>query len=248
MVGLMNAIEEAQQQTGARFRLRGFIKSQLFTDEQAAAMYRAGFRWILVGFESGSPRILENINKRATRDENTRCVEIARRHGLKVKALMSIGHPGESAETIRDTEEWLLECAPDDFDVTIITTYPGTPYYDEAVPRPDGSWTYTYARTGDRLHMAEIDYTRVADYYKGDPDGGYRAFVWTDSLTAEELVRLRNQVEANVRQRLGIPFNPGAPALRFEHSMGQLGGALPQNMLRTSGASDAPPSVGDANG
>ena len=28
-------------------------------------------------------------------------------------------------------------------------------------------------------------------------------------------------VERDVRQALNIPFNPGAPALRYEHSMGQ---------------------------
>src|SRR5207245_6494827 len=140
--------EKLQKQLGVQFRLRGFIKSQLFTDEQADAMARAGFRWMLTGFESGSPRILENINKKATREENTRCVEIARRHGLKVKALMSIGHPGESQETILDTHRWLLAVKPEDFDVTIVTTYPGTPYYDYAVQ--DGEvWTYTYDKTGD---------------------------------------------------------------------------------------------------
>ena len=238
MIELMNAIERAQAGLGVEFRLRGFIKAQLFTDAQAEAMYRAGFRWILTGFESGSPRILENINKRATREENTRCVEIARRHGLKVKALMSIGHPGESETTILDTHQWLLEVGPDDFDVTIITTYPGTPYYDEAVPHPDtpGVWTYTYRRTGDRLHAWELDYTEVADYYKGDPDGGYRAFVYTDSLGSEELVRLRDFVERDARARLGIPWNPGAPAMRYEHSMGQLGRPLPASILRTTRA------------
>jgi radical SAM superfamily enzyme YgiQ (UPF0313 family) len=236
MVELMSAIAEAQRELHTSFRLRGFIKSELFTDEQAAAMYQAGFRWILVGFESGSPRILTNINKKATLADNTRCVEIAKRHGLKVKALMSIGHPGESKETVMQTHQWLLDVAPNDFDVTIITTYPGTPYYDEAVPHPTvkGEWTYTYARTGDRLHMSELDYMQVADYYKGDPDGGYRAFVWTDALSSDELVRLRDFVERDVRNRLGIPFNPGAPALQFEHSMGQSGAKLPPTMLRIS--------------
>jgi anaerobic magnesium-protoporphyrin IX monomethyl ester cyclase len=234
IVELMNQIADAQKKAGAEFRLRGFVKSQLFTDAQAEAMYRAGFRWILTGFESGSPRILQNINKKATREENTRCVEIAKRHGLKVKALMSIGHPGESEQTILETRDWLLEAKPDDFDVTIITTYPGTPYYDRAVPHPTQKdvWVYTYEGNGDKLYSYEVDYTQVADYYKGDPNGGYKSYVYTDHLSAEKLVHLRDQVEREVRKTLNIPFNAGRPAERFEHSMGQLG--LPPHILRSS--------------
>jgi radical SAM superfamily enzyme YgiQ (UPF0313 family) len=245
MMELMRQITEEQEGLGIEFRLRGFIKAELFTDAQAAAMYRAGFRWILTGFESGSPRILENINKKATREENTRCVEIAKRHGLKVKALMSIGHPGESRETVLATRDWLLEVQPEDFDVTIITTYPGTPYYDYAVKHPtrDGIWVYTYPKTGDRLYCHEVDYTKVADYYKGNPDGGYQSFVYTDSLSAQDLVDLRDAVERDVRTELGIPFNPSRAALRYEHSMGQFGGRLPANILRSSGGGGVMPPV-----
>jgi radical SAM superfamily enzyme YgiQ (UPF0313 family) len=230
MVELMDMIYEKQKELGVEFRLRGFIKSQLFTDAQAAAMARAGFKWILVGFESGSPRILENIEKKATVEQNSRCMEIARRHGLKVKALMSVGHPGESAKTIQETEDWLLKEMPDDFDVTVITTYPGTPYYDRAVETSPGVWTYTYPRNGDRLHAYELDYTEVADYYKGDPDGGYKAYVFTDDLDPAGLVVARDLVEKSVRSALGIPFNQSRAAQRYEHSMGQ----LPGHILRTS--------------
>lgn len=228
MVPMMNAISELQEGYGVQFKLRGFIKSQLFTDEQAAAMYRAGFRWILTGFESGSGRILENINKRATRADNTRCVDIAHSHGLKVKALMSIGHPGESAETIAETKSWLIENKPEDFDVTIITPYPGSPYYDDAVEEK-GAWVYTYPRTGDKLYAKEVDYFRTADYYKGDPNGGYQSYVWTETLSSEALVSQRDRLERDVRGALGIPFNPAQPAQRFEHSMGQ---GLPETILR----------------
>lgn len=235
MIGLMDALADLQGRLGVEFRLRGFVKSELFNDDQAAAMYRAGFRWLLVGFESGSPRILANINKRATRDDNTRCVEIARRHNLKVKALMSLGHPGESPETAIDLHDWLIKVHPDDFDCTIITTYPGTPYYDEAVPHPalPDVYTYTMPKSGDRLHAYDLDYTEVADYYKGDPDGGYQAFVYTDFMTSEELVKTRDWVERDVRTKLNIPFNPSRAALRFEHSMG-MSGSLPPYILRAS--------------
>ncbi|MBI3317102.1 MAG: B12-binding domain-containing radical SAM protein [Candidatus Omnitrophica bacterium] len=236
MVELMNAITDLQKELGTEFRLRGFVKAELFNDLQAEAMIRAGFRWLLTGFESGSPRILKNINKKATRDQNTRAIQIAKHHGLKVKALMSVGHPGESRETIMETHDWLLQVKPDDFDVTIITTYPGTPYYDFAQRHPEktGVWIYTYEKTGDRLYAYEVDYHEVADYYKGDPDGGYRAYVYTDFLSSESLVKMRDFVERDVRERLNIPFNPGAPSIRYEHSMGQFGAPLPSYILRKS--------------
>jgi anaerobic magnesium-protoporphyrin IX monomethyl ester cyclase len=229
IVPMMNTISRLQEDLGVEFKLRGFIKSQLFTEEQAVAMYRAGFRWILTGFESGSPRILQNIQKRATREENTRCVEIAKRNGLKVKALMSIGHPGESPETLGETRSWLLENKPEDFDVTIITPYPGSPYYDDAILE-NGAWTYTYPETGDKLYAKEVDYLRTADYYKGDPNGGYQSYVWTNTLSPELLVSERDRLEWDIRQALGIRYNPSAPAIKFEHSMGQ--SSLPPTILK----------------
>lgn len=233
MLELMQGITEAQQALGVEFRLRGFIKAELFTDQQAEAMYRAGFRWILVGFESGHERILTNIHKQSTLADNTNCIQVAKRHGLKVKALMSLGHPGESEATVRATRDWLLATSPDDFDATVITTYPGTPYFDEAIETAPGIWTYTFQRTGDRLHSLAVDYSQVAEYYKGIP-GSYRSFVYTDHLGAEDLVRLRDWLEKDVRQTLGIPYPSAAGATRFEHSMGQ--GELPANILRVSPA------------
>ncbi|MDE2071482.1 MAG: B12-binding domain-containing radical SAM protein [Patescibacteria group bacterium] len=236
VVELMERIARTQRDLGVQWKLRGFVKSELFTHEQAEVMYEAGFRWLLVGFESGAERILTNINKKASREDNSACMSIARKAGLKVKALMSIGHPGETGETIEETRRWLLDVAPADFDTTVITCYPGTPYYDQATRHPslEGVWTYTFPRTGDTLHQVEIDYTRVADYYKGDPDGGYRAYVFTDTLSQDDLVAKRDYVERSVRSALNIPFNPGAPAKLYEHSMGQ--GALPPHILRRSAA------------
>ncbi|MDP2142884.1 MAG: radical SAM protein [Gallionella sp.] len=237
-VELMNAIHALQIELGTEFRLRGFIKSELFTDEQAEAMYRAGFRWVLCGFEAANPRILENIDKIATIEDNTRAVEFAKKHGLKVKALMSVGHPGESEQSILDVRDWLIACKVDDFDCTVITTYPGTPYYDLATRHPElpGIWTYTHKKTGDRLHAYELDYTETPDYYKGDPNGGYKSYVYTDHLSADRIVALRDQVEREVRAALSIPFYDAKSAIRYEHSMGQ---GLPQSLYRESTSTQA---------
>ncbi len=118
---------------------------------------------------------------------------------------------------------------PDDFDATVITPYPGSPYYDDAV-RDHEIWTYT-ARNGDKLYQDEVDYTTEADYYKGAP-GEYVAHVWTDDLTRRQLVDFRNMLEDDVRKDLGIPFNPSAPAMLYEHSMGMT--ALPPHILKST--------------
>jgi hypothetical protein len=61
------------------------------------------------------------------------------------------------------------------------------------------------------------NFTLVAEYYKGDPDGGYQAYIFTDAMTSPELVTARGLVEADVRGKLGIPFSAHAvaTAVRF---------------------------------
>ena len=233
LIELLNKIADYQEANDVEFRLRGFVKSELFNEQQAHAMYRAGFRWLLTGFESGDERILRNIQKNATRDDNTRCVEAAKKYDLKVKALMSIGHAGESPESVENTKNWLLEVEPEDFDCTIITTYPGSPYFDAAI-KQEGRYMYEDPKNGDRLYQASIDYLSKLDYYKGDPEDGYISYVWTDHLTAEELVKERGDLEKVVRQKLNIPFNPARPGLTYEHSMGMGNVDIPFHILRST--------------
>lgn len=214
--------------TDVDWRLRGFVRADLFTEEQAEAMYAAGFRWLLCGFESAHPLMLRNMNKRTTVADNTRMLHIAHKYELKVKALMSFGHPGESEETILATRHWLINEKPDDFDCTIITTYPGCPYYDLA--KPVNTNVYSYTVNGDNLYSLDVDYAHDAMYYKGKP-GNYQSYVWTDHLSPEQLVNLRDQVEGDVRAALNLAYPTAQSALLYDHGMGQ---ALPPSILKTA--------------
>jgi radical SAM superfamily enzyme YgiQ (UPF0313 family) len=221
---LMRGLAEAQARRGESFVFRGCVKAELFTENQGALMREAGFKTILVGFESGSPRILRNINKKATVDDNSRCREIAARHEIKVKALMSVGHPGESPDTVSQTHDWLLKASPDEFDVSIITVLPGTPYYDDAQIHDSRSmiWVYSAPCSGDRLYSYDIDFSQTAAFYKGNPDEAYNSFVFTDFMSQSDLVTARDYLERSVREKLHIAY-PGAAAKAFDHSMGQFG-------------------------
>jgi|TARA_R110000824_G_scaffold294819_2_gene483208 anaerobic magnesium-protoporphyrin IX monomethyl ester cyclase len=246
---LLRRIIDYQRENNTTFNLRGCIKSELFNEEQAELMYAAGFKKLLVGFESGAPRILDNINKRATVEDNTKCIELGRKYGIELKALMSIGHPGESEQTIKETELWLKDVAPEEFDVTIITVIPGSPYYDDAymvLPNKKGHvaadhdikpndrvWAFEAPRTKDRLYSLEVDNLNEFEYYKGIP-GEYNAFVFTDYLSRKDLVKYRDYLDKEVTSYLGHTRNTSVEAKLYEHSMGM----LPNFILRSSEEQD----------
>ena len=233
LVELLDKITDLQYELGEEFRLRGFVKAELFNEKQASAMYRAGFRWLLTGFESGDERILKNIKKKASVADNTRAVEIAKKYNLKVKALMSVGQAGESHKTIDNVKKWLLDVQPEDFDCTIITVYPGSPYFDDAIKKDD-HYVYISDVTGDKLYQSAVDYHTELGYYKGDPDGGYISYVWTDHISAQELVKARDELEREVRAKLNLPFNQSGKGIKYEHSMGMGGADIPDYIFKKS--------------
>lgn len=240
-VGLLHELGNLQSELGVDLRFRGFLKSEFFTEEQAILMKEVGFRELLCGFESGSDRILKNIRKHATKDDNTRAIGLSHKYGLDMKALMSIGHPGESPETVQETMDWIFKVAPVQADFTVITPYPGSPYYDQAIPiyysvrddmhdtHDDRDDAWMFAVNGDRLYMEDIDYTKTASYYKGVP-GSYQSYVFTDFMSREDIVTAREHAETTYRSHFNIPYYESASSRAYEHSMG----ALPTWILRRS--------------
>jgi anaerobic magnesium-protoporphyrin IX monomethyl ester cyclase len=225
-LGLLHELGDLQSELCLDLRFRGFLKSEFITEEQAALMYQVGFREVLCGFESGSDRILRNIRKHATKDDNTRAMELSHKYNLGMKALMSIGHPGESPETVRETCDWIKAVAPVQADFTVITPYPGSPYSDSAVE--NGSvWTFT--DFGDSLHIVDMDYAETATYYKGAP-GSYQSYVFTDFMSREEIVFARDVAESEYRTRFNVPYYESAASRMYEHSIG----AMPSWILRRS--------------
>lgn len=225
-VEYMNAITDLQNELGVSFTMRAFAKANLLTEAQAEAMARAGLKHLLIGFESGSERILTNIQKKSTKAQNTEAVRICRKYGISLKFLMSLGHAGEDLSTIKETHQWLLDMEPSELDCTIITAYPSTPYYSFSVPHPTEKDVWVYrAKNGDILYSYDVPFEKENAFYKGVP-GEYTSLVWTPSLGREDLVELRNWLEDDVRSKIGIPYPRITPNQHFEASMGMLPGFI----------------------
>jgi len=70
-----------------------------------------------------------------------------------------------------------------------------------------------------KLHTADLDYTKISDYYNGVP-GKYNSFVSTDTLSSSDLIKWRDSIETTVRAKFNLPYYTKAEA-SYDKSMGQ---------------------------
>jgi radical SAM superfamily enzyme YgiQ (UPF0313 family) len=81
-----------------RFRLTGYVRANIFTEQIGIKMKAMGFGSIRFGAESGSDRILKLLNKQATVADNQRTIDIANKIGLPITAAFIYGLPTETPE------------------------------------------------------------------------------------------------------------------------------------------------------
>jgi anaerobic magnesium-protoporphyrin IX monomethyl ester cyclase len=102
-------------------------------------MKDAGCVSIFYGMETGSPKILEVMEKKATLQDNINAVKWTREAGLFTIYQMIIGMPGEDETTIAETIAFLKMATQDEIasprsmmSLNYIQALPGTPVYEYA--------------------------------------------------------------------------------------------------------------------
>jgi radical SAM superfamily enzyme YgiQ (UPF0313 family) len=70
-------------------------------------MYDHGLREVLIGAESGSQRILDNIHKETTVEQNAQVLEWCDEVGIRCKLSFIIGLPGETHQSLEETRQFL---------------------------------------------------------------------------------------------------------------------------------------------
>lgn len=182
-------LEICRQVESMRIRFKANARADLLTYEQAEALARAGCSWLCVGVESGNAGILKACAKGTTPEINSRARQICRDVGLKFKAYVIVGLPGETHETVEETHRWLIANEVDDLTVTMFVGFPGSAIYDHP-GRYDVECSRDYEHTPLTFRgMAGLELPRVTR---------------TSGLDCDELAQLPEKLEARVRRELGL--------------------------------------------
>ncbi|MEK6932284.1 MAG: radical SAM protein [Nanoarchaeota archaeon] len=160
----------------------------------ARLLSSTGCHEIAFGAETGSQKILDNIQKRTTVEMNYKTVEHANEYGLVVKAYMLVGLPGEDKKTFKETERFIdflmnnpINGKPherNDFGAYVYMPFKGTDIRDNIDLGQD---------IGLQMLVSEVSGAYGIK-------GGETAYeIRTPDLSAEEIKEFRNYLVTNYR-------------------------------------------------
>jgi radical SAM superfamily enzyme YgiQ (UPF0313 family) len=176
-------------------------------DEMLAKLKRAGCQGIHYGIESGSPRVLERLDKRITLAQVSDAFVSTRKHGIQTLAYFMIGNPGETLRDIKATLRYTRRIGADYVHLTILTPFPGTQIYRDALQSGllekdvwrefarDPRKGFDPPHWGEFFTRAELNSLLVK---------GYRQFYLRPSYVARRLMRLRSWNEFAKKARAGL--------------------------------------------
>ena len=104
-------------------------------DEIIEMSQSAGCRKLNFGFESGSQRLLDELNKRTTVQKALKTVRLCRKHKIQVSGSFIVGHPNEDMSDVAATKRMIRELKLDSIGIAMATPFPATQWWRLAKDR-----------------------------------------------------------------------------------------------------------------
>ena len=155
--------------------------------EVLRAFKKAGCFMIIYGFESGSQKMLDIMEKRAAVEQNIRVARWTKEAGIYTSPNFIFGMPGETTETIKESIQFLkkLDYGACWYQYAYPLAVPGTPLYEYA--------KLTGLIKNEEQYLEEASYSNVHDMNTG-------AFINFTSSSIEILTIWPKLVEDELRR------------------------------------------------
>ena len=177
------------------------------TPEIIKKLKRAGCHRIHYGVESGSPRIQKRLKKNLNLSKVKEVFRMTRKEGIEVLGYFMIGCPDEDTEDLQATID-LIQTLPMDYaHITVLTPYPGTELYQEALK--NGFYDNDYWREF-ALHPSLDFVPKYWNQYFSEEElfryvkQAYGKFYGRPSYMVKRLLKLRSIDELIRKARLGF--------------------------------------------
>lgn len=107
------------------------VRANTVDTEILKIMKDAGCIRLEFGFETGSQKVLDILNKKTTVQQNYNAAKIAKKIGLPFQANIIVGMPGEDIEDLRQTKKFMRDIKSHWIGFGEFTPLPGSKLYDD---------------------------------------------------------------------------------------------------------------------
>lgn len=105
-------------------------RGDLLNEESAKKMKEAGFKQVAIGCEAATNKQLEFLNKKESVETIKSSLQLLRKYDINTQGYWILGVPGETRQSIKKTQEMILNYLSDDLmvvpHITILVPYPNT--------------------------------------------------------------------------------------------------------------------------
>lgn len=137
-----------------------FSRINIVKEEVLKREIECGLKLIEFGVESGSPRILESLNKNQTVEQILNTYEICKRLRLETSALFMIGLPTEEITDLMETVKMVKRLKSHLTICTIYRPYPGTKLFNYCINKGLFSYEDSLEKIG-RVYKRTINTSNV---------------------------------------------------------------------------------------
>lgn len=124
-------------------------------------MVQSGLTCLMIGFESGSQRILDFLKKGTTVEQNWKAAEICKKYNIRIFANYMIGVPTETPDEVIQTVRFIQSIKPHYPSPAYFTPYPGTDLYNYCLTNDlilGNSYGYYNRAAGSSAKIRNINY------------------------------------------------------------------------------------------
>jgi len=143
------------------------LSTKIVSMELLSLMKKAGCVHIEYGFESGSQRVLDLMNKRVTVEQNAKAARLTRKLGIRFQGNFIVGYPGETESDFKDTIAFIKRVKPSHTSVNMFMPLPGTHIYNKLKEekRLFPGWDDIGNQDAPQLNYADMPPSRFEELY-----------------------------------------------------------------------------------
>lgn len=156
---------------GIKIPWAAMARADLMDQECLSAMAKAGLFAIKYGVETADRNILSICKKNMDLGKTRNIIKMTKELGVKVHLTFSLGLPGETRSTIRETIGFIRDVLPDSLQFSFSVPFPGTEYFSY-------------------LNNKGIAFSKNWSDY----DGNYKCIVEAEGLSCRDLEEIRQDI------------------------------------------------------